>query len=157
MKEKKLNLTKSVPYLNSILNFHTQNGWRRTHKHILILVKLSSKLSSRFQAQLQHILPILTTCLFFFTCLTTLATQIELVPPMGRSSRVMAIKRFISRRRRALLTWSDNDSNIYELESVCFLHQKFQKLHSRSISKDWIWSTERTTWRENMGTEILQL
>ena len=48
---------------------------------------------------------------FLFTCLTTRAILIELVPSMDTSSSVIAIERFISRRETPSIFWSDNGSN----------------------------------------------
>ena len=48
---------------------------------------------------------------FLFTCLTTRAIHIELVPSMDTSSCVMAIERFISRRGTPSIIWSDNGTN----------------------------------------------
>ena len=48
---------------------------------------------------------------FLFTCLTTRAIHIELVPSMVTSSCVMAIERFISRRGTPSIICSDNGTN----------------------------------------------
>ena len=53
---------------------------------------------------------------FLFTCLTTRAIHIELVPSMDISSCVMAIERFISRRGKPSKTWSDNGTNFVGAE-----------------------------------------
>ena len=58
---------------------------------------------------------------FLFTCLTTRAIHIELVPSMDTSSCVMAIERFISRRGTPSIIWSDNGTNFVEAEKELLL------------------------------------
>ena len=58
---------------------------------------------------------------FLFTCLTTRAIHIELVPSMDTSSCVMAIERFISRRGTPSITWSDNGTNFVGAEKELLL------------------------------------
>ena len=58
---------------------------------------------------------------FLFTCLTTRAIHIELVPSMDTSSCVMAIERFISKRRTPSIIWLDNGTNIVEAEKELLL------------------------------------
>ena len=58
---------------------------------------------------------------FLFTCLTTRAIHVQLVPFMDTSSCVMAIERFISRRRTPSKIWSDNGTNFVGAEKELFL------------------------------------
>ena len=58
---------------------------------------------------------------FLFTCLTTRAIHIELVPSMDTSSCVMAIERFISRRGTPSIIWSDNGTNFVGAEKELLL------------------------------------
>ena len=61
---------------------------------------------------------------FLFTCFTTRAFQIELVPSMDTSSCVMAIERFNSRRRTPSIIWSDNGTNFVRAEKEVLLSIK---------------------------------
>ena len=45
---------------------------------------------------------------FLFTCFTTLAVHVEIVPSMDTSSCVMGVERFVSRRGTPFMIWSDN-------------------------------------------------
>ena len=58
---------------------------------------------------------------FLFTCLTTRAIHIELLPSMDTSSCVMAIERFISRRGTPSIIWSDNGTNFVGAEKELLL------------------------------------
>ena len=58
---------------------------------------------------------------FLFTCLTTRAILIELVPSMDTSSGVMANERFISRRGTPSIIWSDNETNFVGAEKELLL------------------------------------
>ena len=58
---------------------------------------------------------------FLFTCFTTRAIHIELVPSMDTISFVMAIKRFISRRGTPSKIWSDNGTNFVGAEKELLL------------------------------------
>ena len=58
---------------------------------------------------------------FLFTCLTTRAIHIELVPFMDTSSCVMAIERFFSRRVTPSIIWSDNGTNFVGAEKELLL------------------------------------
>ena len=60
-------------------------------------------------------------CGFLFTCLTTRAIHIELVPSIDKSSCVMAIERFISRRGTPSIIWSDNGTNFVGAEKELLL------------------------------------
>ena len=46
-----------------------------------------------------------------FTCLTTRAVNIEVVPSLDTSSRVMGVERFIARRDTRIFIMSDNGTN----------------------------------------------
>ena len=58
---------------------------------------------------------------FLFTCLTTRAIDIELVPSMDTRSCVMAIERFIFRRGTPSIIWSDNGTNFVGAEKELLL------------------------------------
>ena len=45
---------------------------------------------------------------FLFTCLTTRAVHVEVVPSMDTSSCVMGVERFVSHRGSPAMIWSDN-------------------------------------------------
>ena len=49
---------------------------------------------------------------FFFTCLTTRAVQLEIVPSLDTSSCVMGIERFIAGRGTPSTIWSDNGTSL---------------------------------------------
>ena len=51
---------------------------------------------------------------FLFTCLTTRAVHVEVVPSMDTSSCVMGVERFVSRRGTPIMIWSDNGTNSLE-------------------------------------------
>ena len=51
-----------------------------------------------------------------FTCLTTRAVHVEVVPSMDARSRVMGVERFLSRRGTSAIIWSDNDTNFVGAE-----------------------------------------
>ena len=53
---------------------------------------------------------------FLFTCLTTHAVYVEIVPSMNASSCVMGVERFISRRGTPAIIWSDNGTNFVGAE-----------------------------------------
>ena len=53
---------------------------------------------------------------FLFTCLTTRAIHIEIVPSMDSSSCMMGIERFIARRGKPAIFWSDNGTNFVGAE-----------------------------------------
>ena len=48
---------------------------------------------------------------FLFTCMTTRAVHLEIVPSMDASSCVIGIERFIARRGTPSVIWSDNGTN----------------------------------------------
>ena len=53
---------------------------------------------------------------FLFTCLTTRAVHVEIVPSMDASSCVMEVERFVSRRGIPAIFWSDNGTNFVGAE-----------------------------------------
>ena len=53
---------------------------------------------------------------FLFTCLTTRAVHVEVVPSMNTSSCVMRMERFASRRGTPAMIWSDNGRNFIGAE-----------------------------------------
>ena len=53
---------------------------------------------------------------FLFTCLTTRAIHIEIVSSMDTSSCIMGIERFIARRGKPSIIWSDNGTNFVAAE-----------------------------------------
>ena len=53
---------------------------------------------------------------FLFTCLTTRAVHVEIVPSMDASSCVMGVERFVSRRGTPAILWSDNGTNFVGAE-----------------------------------------
>ena len=53
---------------------------------------------------------------FLFTCLTTRAVNVEVVPSMDTRSCVMGVERFVSRRGKPAMIWSDNRTNIIGAE-----------------------------------------
>ena len=58
---------------------------------------------------------------FLFTCLTTRAIHIEVVPSMDSSSCVMGVERFIARRGTPSKIWSDNGTNFVGAEKELLL------------------------------------
>ena len=48
---------------------------------------------------------------FLFTCLTTRAVHVQVVPSMDTSSCVIGVERFLSRRGTPAMIWSDNGTN----------------------------------------------
>ena len=53
---------------------------------------------------------------FLFTCLTTRAVHVEIVPSMDASSVVMGVEWFVTRRGTAVTIWSDNGTNFVRSE-----------------------------------------
>ena len=53
---------------------------------------------------------------FLFTCLTTRAVHLEIVPSLDTSSCVMGIERFVARRGTPSTIWSDNGTNFVGAE-----------------------------------------
>ena len=58
---------------------------------------------------------------FLFTCLTTRAIHIEVVPSMDSSSCVMGVERFIARRGTPSKIWFDNGTNFVDVEKELLL------------------------------------
>ena len=54
---------------------------------------------------------------FLFTCLTTRAVHLEVVPSLDPSACVMDIERFIARRGTPSTIWSDNGTNFVGAEN----------------------------------------
>ena len=54
---------------------------------------------------------------FLFTCLTTRAVQLEVVPSLDTNSCVMGILRFTARRGTPAVIWSDNGTNFVGSET----------------------------------------
>ena len=57
---------------------------------------------------------------FLFTCLTTIAVHIEVVPSLDTSSCVMGVERFISRRGTPITIMSDNGTNFVGTQKELF-------------------------------------
>ena len=53
---------------------------------------------------------------FFFTCPTTRAVHVEVVPSMDTSFCVMGVEWFVSRRGTPAMIWSDNGTNFIRAE-----------------------------------------
>ena len=53
---------------------------------------------------------------FLFTCLTTRAVHVEIVPSMDASSFVMVLERLVSRRGTPVIIWSDNGTTFVVAE-----------------------------------------
>ncbi len=53
---------------------------------------------------------------FLFTCLTTRAIQLKVVNSLDTSSCILAIQRFIARRDKPVVFWSDNGTNFVGAE-----------------------------------------
>ena len=75
---------------------------------------------------------------FLFTCLTTRAVQVEVVPSMDTRSCVMGVERFFSRRSTpAMLFWSDNGANFIGAQKQlreCVEKWNTLKLRIRALS-----------------------
>ena len=69
---------------------------------------------------------------FLFTCLTTGAVHIEIVPSMDTSSCVMGLERFVSRRSTPAIIWSDNGTNFVGAEKE--LRENIEKWNTINIA-----------------------
>ena len=69
---------------------------------------------------------------FLFTCLTTRAVHIEIVPSMDASSCVMGVERFVSRRGTPSIIWSANGTNFVGAEKE--LRENIEKLNTINIA-----------------------
>ena len=69
---------------------------------------------------------------FLFTCLTTRAVHVEIVPSMDASSSVMGVERFVSRRGTPAIIWSDNGTNFVGAEKE--LREIIEKWNTTNIA-----------------------
>ena len=79
---------------------------------------------------------------FLFTCLTTRAVHIEIVPSLDTSSCVMGIERFIARRGSPSVLWSDNGTNFIGAEKellMCILNWNQKVISSKLAHKGITW------------------
>ena len=73
-------------------------------------------------------------CGFLFTCLTTRAVHVEVVPSMDSSSCVMGVERFVSRRGTPAMIWSDNGTNFIGAEKE--LRECVEKWNTLNIAAE---------------------
>ena len=71
---------------------------------------------------------------FLFTCLTTRAIHVEVVPSMDTSSCVMGFERFVSRRGTPAMIWSDNGTNFIGVEKEH--HECIEKWNTLNIAAE---------------------
>ena len=71
---------------------------------------------------------------FLFTCLTTRAVHVEVVPSMNSSSCVIGVERFVSRRGTLAMIWSDNGTNFIEAEKE--LRECIEKWKTTNIAAE---------------------
>ena len=71
---------------------------------------------------------------FLFTCLTTRAVHVEVVPSMDTSSCVMGVERFVSRRGTPAMLWSDNGANFIGAEKE--LRECVEKWNTLNIAAE---------------------
>ena len=71
---------------------------------------------------------------FLFTCLTTRAVHVEVVPSMDTSSCVMGVERFVSRRGTPAMIWSDNGTNLIGAEKE--LRECVEKWNTLNIAAE---------------------
>ena len=79
---------------------------------------------------------------FLFTCMTTRAIHIEVVPSLDTSSCVMGIERFIARRGSPSVLWSDNGTNFIGAEKEllsCILTWNQSVISSKLAHKGITW------------------
>ena len=69
---------------------------------------------------------------FLFTCLTTRAVHVEIVPSMDASSCVMGVERFVSRRGTPAIIWSDDGTNFVGAEKE--LRDNIEKWNTINIA-----------------------
>ena len=69
---------------------------------------------------------------FLFTCLTTRAVHVEIVPSMDTSSCVMGVERFVSRRGTPAIIWSDKGTNFVGAERE--LREYIEKSNTSNIA-----------------------
>ena len=85
------------------------------------------------------------TLTFLFTCLTTRAVHVEIVPSMDASSCVMGVERFVSRRATPASMWSDNGTNFVGAEKE--LRENIEKWNA--INSDVELAHKGIKWRCN--------
>ena len=71
---------------------------------------------------------------FLFTCLSTCAVHVEIVPSMDTSSGVLGVKRFVSRRGTPAMVWSDNGTNFIGAEKK--LRKCIEKWNTLNIAAE---------------------
>ena len=71
---------------------------------------------------------------FLFTCLTTRAVHVDVVPSMDTTSSVMGVKRFISCRGTPAMIWSDNGMNFIGAEKE--LRECIEKWNTINIAAE---------------------
>ena len=71
-------------------------------------------------------------CGFRFTCLTTRAVHVEIVPSMDASSCVRGVERFVSWRGTPAILWSDNGTNFVGAEKE--LRENIEKWSTTNIA-----------------------
>ena len=69
---------------------------------------------------------------FLFTCLSTCAVHVEIVPSMDASSRVMGVERFVSHTGTPAIIWSDKGTNFVGAEKE--LHENIEKWNTINIA-----------------------
>ena len=69
---------------------------------------------------------------FLFTCLTTRAVHVEIVPSMDASSCVMGVERIVFRRGTPTIIWSDNGTNFVGAEKE--LRENIEKWNTINIA-----------------------
>ena len=71
---------------------------------------------------------------FLFTCLTTRAVHVEIVPSMDASSCEMGVEQFVSRRGTPAIIWSDNGINFVGAEKE--LRENIEKWNTINIAAE---------------------
>ena len=71
---------------------------------------------------------------FLFTCLTTSANHVKVVPFMDTSFCVMGVERFVSRRGTTAMIWPDNGTNFIGAEKE--LRECIEKLNTINIAAE---------------------
>ena len=85
---------------------------------------------------------------FLFTCLTTRAVHVEIVPSMDASSCVMGVEWFVSRRVTPSIIWSDNGTNFVRAEKE--LRENIEKWNTINIAVEF--AHKGIKWRFNPPT-----
>ena len=73
---------------------------------------------------------------FLFTCLTTRAVHVEIVPSMDASLCVMGVERFVSRRGTPAIIWSNNGTNIVGAEKELRERENIEKWNTINIADE---------------------